>query len=409
MIADLVLLEKIQLSCRGELYRRNDPTKDGSSMQNDESDCGCHAAGQKTRTRIRSASYASMVLALVCAGQANADRLVAKGTTLSGKVTSVSPAGVEFQLEFAKGPFLVPWANVEDLATDAPYRVLYGEDAATTGTIGGYRDGHLLVGEASVDPKEIASAVVQTGETPGFRDRMRSAMRYWHGGVDFGINVQQATNDNFGALFAVHALRAKGPTRLILGADYRYATENDPHNAPKQITKDSASGLVRGEYDITKSIFAYASTDALYDAIQNLSLRAVPKLGAGYVLWQREPKENVRDFLQVEAGGGWVYEKYIFNGAPPDPVVGDDNYFTIALGAAAALLLPRGVALDWRFDYLPNVTDFSDYVVRTGAGLSALVLDPVSVRIALTDVYDSTPNDAEKNSLNFDTTLTLAW
>ncbi|HXC51842.1 MAG TPA: DUF481 domain-containing protein [Candidatus Limnocylindrales bacterium] len=347
---------------------------------------------------------AAFVGLLLVAPPAHADRLVAGGTTLNGKVTSVTTAGVEFQLEFAKDPFLVPWKNIEDLSTESTYHVLYGDEGAADSQIRSYHDGQLLVGDIAVDPKVLVSATVQTGETPGLRESVRSAMRYWHGSFDFGLNVQQATNDTFGVFFAIHTLRAKGPTRLIMGADYRYANENPP-DEDKRSTKDSAAAIVRGEYDITKNIFAYASTDALYDSIQNLSLRAVPKLGAGYVIWQREPKENVRDFFQVEAGAGWVYEKYIENDPKPD-----DDYFTIALGAAAAALLPRAITVDWRFDYLPNVTDFSDYVIRTGAGLSALVIEPLSLRIGITDVYDSTPSgDSDKNSLNLDTTLSVGW
>lgn len=344
---------------------------------------------------------------LAAAGTSQADRLVAGGSTLSGKVTSVTSAGVEFQLEFAKDPFLVPWDKIEDISTDATYDVLHGDAGETSAPISAWRDGHVIVGDATIDPKTIVSATAHTSDMPGFRERMRSAMRYWHGSLDIGISLQQATNENFGAYFAVHSLRSKGPTRLILHADYRYATENSEDD-DKKLTKDAASGLVRGEYDITKSIYAFGSTDVLYDSIQDLSLRAVPKLGAGYVFWQREPKEKVRDFVQAEAGAGWVYEKYM--SSPDDPDGSDDSYFTIALGAAAAILLPREIAVDWRFDYLPNVTDWSDYVIRTGAGLSAIVIAPLSLRIAITDVYDSTPpDDVKSNSLNLDTTLSVVW
>jgi hypothetical protein len=373
--------------------------------------------------------FAASMLAVVgwCA-DATADHIIAGGTRISGDVKGVTADGVEFKPEFAEDSFLVSWEKLESVETDGDFEILYGEGGAIVARLRGVSDGKLVVGDTAIDPKDIVLVSGSASETPGFRERLRSTMRYWHGGVDVGLAVQQATTDNLGMYFAVRALRAKGPTRLILGADYRFGEENPPDDDERR-TKDSATALVRGEYDITKRIYAFASTDALYDSIQNLSLRAIPKLGAGYTVWEREPKEKVRDFFQVESGAGWVYEKYMHDCSdapgsnipfpPPsrrpfcsdgDNVRPDDDYFTIVFGAAAAVLLPREMAFDWRFDYLPNVTDWGDYVIRTGAGLSAILIAPISLRIALVDVYDSTPSaDTDENSLNFDTTLSVAW
>lgn len=353
------------------------------------------------------------LLPLALAATAKADRLVAKGTTLTGSAKAITPAGVEFQPEFAKDPMLVPWENVDDLATDASYQVLYGDDSETIAPITGYRDGKLLVGELEVEPKALVSTVAMGDGGPTFLDRTRSTWRYWHGNVDLGVNVQQATTDTFGALVAFRTQRSTDRTRLIFGADYRYGTQKQK-GSDDEVVKDTASGLVRGEYDFTDRVFGYASTDLLYDAVQSLSLRAVPKAGAGYVVWEREPAEGLRDFFSVEAGGGWVYEKFFpddHDGDPLTPQIHDENnYFTIALGAAAAVQLPRGAAFDWRFDYLPSVSDWSDYVVRTNAGLSVPLIAPVSARLSVGDTYDSTPSgDADENSLYIDTTLSVGW
>lgn len=355
-------------------------------------------------------SSAAAVLLLAHAHPASADKLVAGGTSLSGSVKVLSPAGVEFQPDFAKGPMLVPWENVEDLSTEASFQVLYGDDQQAMAPIKAYRDGHLLVGDASVEPAQMVAADALVDGKPSLPDRIHSQLRYWHGSIDLAFNMQQATTDNLGAALSVSALRSHDRSRLLLGADYRYATQNEP-SQPETRNKDSVSGRVRGEYDLTKRVYAYASSDALYDAVQNLSLRAVPKAGAGYVVWQREPKEGLRDFFQVEAGAGWVYEKYIDNGSAPGPVQADDDYFTVALGASAACLLPRDMTVDWRFDYLPSVDDFAgDYVVRTALGLNIPLVAPLSARLAIGDTYDSTPSGgSDKNSLNIDTGLSLGW
>lgn len=354
-----------------------------------------------------------LALLVATASASHADRLVAKGTTLSGAVHAISSAGVEFTPDFATDPMLVPWENIDEFESETTYQVLYGDDEEVDAPVTAYRDGRLVVGEVEVDPASLVSVVALEDGEPSFLDRTRSTWRYWHGGFDVGFNLQQATSDSLGFLVALNTTRSTDRTRLILGAAYRYLEQRDPDNTPPKTKRvnDSVAGAVRGEYDFTERIYGFASSDALYDAVQNLSLRAVPKLGAGYVLWKREPKEGVRDFLQVEAGGGWVYEKYMDNGTPPGPFVGHEDYFTVVFGAAAAVLLPRGMAFDWRFDYLPSVDDFAgDYVVRTVAGLTVPLIAPVSARFSVADTYDSTPSgDAKKNSLNVDTALSLVW
>jgi hypothetical protein len=369
---------------------------------------------EHSRIRALRIFVVGLTLSLGLPAGALADKLVARGgIVMAGAVKSITAKGVEFQPDFAKDPMLVPWDNVEDLETEASYQVLHGEDGEVTAPITDFDDGKLEVGDVEIDPKVLVSATAVGDAGASFLDRTRATWRYWHGGFNLGFNLQQATTDALGLYVGLSALRTTENTRFILGTDYRYTNERDPDSAPprKKRTKDSASGLIRGEYDVWKNLFVYGSADALYDAIQNLSLRAVPKAGLGYVFWEREPKEGVRDFFLLEMGGGWVYEKYIDNGTPPDPVVDEDDYFTVAFGAAAAVLLPRGAFFDWRFDYLPSVSDFADdYVIRTTAGLTVPLIAPVSARLGITDTYDSTPSGgADENSLYFDTTLSLLW
>ena len=102
------------------------------------------------------------------------------------------------------------------------------------------------------------------------------------------------------------------------------------------------------------------------------------------------------------ADGGLGKEKF-FGGE-------DDSYFTIGLGAAAGIYLPYDSKFDWRFDYLPAIDDFSDYLIRNEAGLSIPLWDPISAKIALLDEYDSTPaEDADKNSLYFILGASVGW
>lgn len=231
---------------------------------------------------------------------------------------------------------------------------------------------------------------------------LRGQWRYWHGSADVGVNVQQATTETTGFLLAFGATRAKAPTRLLLGASYRYGTEKK-RDEDRSTTQDQLKGLLRGEYDFTPRVYGYASGDATYDGIQQLSIRGVPKAGIGYVIWQEQLDEDRRNFLQADIGAGWVYERY-FGGE-------DNDFVTAAFGAMAGYYLPYGAHLDWRLDYLPAIDDFTkNYLLRNELGLTLPLISIVNARFSLLDEYQGqTAPDTDHNSLFLNAGLGVAW
>jgi hypothetical protein len=355
---------------------------------------------------IRGAARALFAVTLVVAFgygiAARADEVTSKGTMLRGKITALAAAGITFAPEYGTGELAIKWDAIDDVKSDTPFQVLYGDDQEVDAPLRGFRQGRLTVGTASIDVATIAAGIPIGDGGPSFADRMRSTWRYWDGNFDLGVNVQQSTTDTTGFVLGLKTTRSRGPTRFTFATNYRYGTEKKSGQTRSR-TLDQLLGLVRGEYDLTPRLYGFASGDATYDGIQQLSIRGVPKLGVGYKLWEEQLDEARQNFLAAEAGGGWVYEKY-FGGA-------DNDFFTIALGAAARYHLPYGTRFDWRMDYLPAVEDFTgDYLLRNEAGLLVPLLDPIGAKFALVDEYDSTPaTDAKHNSLFLTFGLSLIW
>src|SRR5262249_19210218 len=150
---------------------------------------------------------------------------------------------------------------------------------------------------------------VPIGGGLSFADRMRSMWRYWSGNFDLGFNVQQATTDTTGFLVGFKTVRSKEPTRLTLASSYRYGTQKET-GKERPIAQELGLGPVRGEHDITPRFYGFGSGDATYDGVQRLSIRGVPKAGLGYVIWEDKLDELKRNFLSLEAGPSWVYERY---------------------------------------------------------------------------------------------------
>jgi Protein of unknown function, DUF481 len=349
-----------------------------------------------------------------------ADDVTSKGTVLKGKVTGLSADGLTFEPEYGKGSLAIDWKDVEDVKTEGPMQVLYGDGLEADAPLQGFSDGKVLVGGAAetataVPIADLHSAVAIGPDGLTWQDEMRSYFRYWDGSADLGLNLQQSTTDTFGFLIGMQTTRTNAPTRLILGADYRYSTQQQ-NNQKKQTIEDRAFGSIRGEYDIIDRLYGFGAGDATYDAIQKLSIRAVPKAGLGYTVWEEKLAEAKRNFLALEAGGAWVYEKYFGStcrnaGVTIPGCDTENNYFAVAFGAAAAYNLPYGALIGGRVDYLPAVDDFvNDYLLRSALELSAPIVGPVSAKFSLLNEYDNTPaKGTTYNSLYLAFGLSVGW
>lgn len=359
---------------------------------------------------------------LLCAAvPALADQVTSKGTVLKGKVTGLSSGGLVFEPEYGKGVLTIDWKDVEDVKTDTPFQVLYGADLELDAPLQGFSDGKVLVGgdpttATAIPTADLHSAIALGPDGLTWQDKTRSYFRYWDGSFDLGLNLQQATTDTFGFLVGMNTTRTKGPTRLILGANYRYSTQKKSGEKTSTI-EDRLFGAIRGEYSITDRLYAYGAGDATYDAIQKLSIRGIPKAGLGYLFWEEKLDETKRNFLSGEVGGAWVYERFFSstcNDAAGDPIPGCDtenNYFAVAFGAAAGYHLPYGAYVGGRVDYLPAVDDFvNDYLLRAGLDLTAPIFGPVSAKFSLLNEYDNTPaKGTDHNALYLSLGVSVGW
>lgn len=376
----------------------------------------------------RGAIHALLVTGLLCgATPAVADEVTSKGTVLKGTVTGLSSGGLVFEPEYGKGVLTIDWEDVEDVKTDGPFQVLYGDDLEADAPLQGYSDGKVLVGgdpttATAIPTADLHSAIALGAEGLTWQDKVRSAFRYWDGSLDLGLSLQQATTDTLGFLVGMDTTRVKGPTRLMLGANYRYSTQTTKERTAtgtrdKTTTiEDRLFGSIRGEYSITERLYGFGAGDATYDAIQKLSIRGIPKAGLGYLFWEEKLDDTKRNFLSAEVGGAWVYEKFFQSTCRSAGVAipgcdTENNYFAIAFGAAGGYYLPYGAYAGGRVDYLPAVDDFiKDYLLRAALDLTAPVYGPISAKFSLLNEYDNTPaKGTDHNALYLALGVSIGW
>jgi hypothetical protein len=251
---------------------------------------------ERTRGRQRTAVLAAILALMTTA--ARADEVTSKGTVLKGKVTGFSSTELTVEPEYDKGSLVIDWKDVEDVKTDGPFQVLYGDDLEADAPMQGFTDGKVLVGGAAETATAIPTADIHSAVGIGpdgltWKDELRSAWRYWDGSADVGLNLQQATTDTFGFLLGMHTTRVKAPTRFSIGGDYRYSTQKKQGSDTETI-EDRAFGAIREEYDLTDKFYLFGAGDVTYDAIQKLSIRGIPKLGVCYNVWEEKLDETKR-------------------------------------------------------------------------------------------------------------------
>jgi putative salt-induced outer membrane protein YdiY len=344
--------------------------------------------------RRRAARAALWICALVglVAAPISAGEVTVQGEVLEGKVVGVTTEGVQFETIYGKGAILIPYASIERLESDASFVVLYGEAGEAHGRLLGVSGGELLVGENPESAARVATGEIfrsfgeQEFEESGI-EALRSRYRYWSGNFDLGFAATQATN-NTGSLDA---------TRLLLRGRYRY-TVQEPQDEPKDTIENEVRGLLRGEYNLTQRLFLYASATGEYDEIESLSIRTVPKGGAGYRIWQ-----SPKGFLSGDIGFGYVYQRF-FGGDTED-------YPAVSFGSELEYLLPYDMKFTALGEYLPSVEEWTgNYLLRGSAALAVPMLSWMDLKFTVFDEYNNRPaEDAKRNKLTFTAGLSLVF
>ena len=108
-------------------------------------------------SRFWRAALVVSLIAMLYASRAAADEVTSKGTVLRGTVTALTGAGITFSPEYGKGTLAIKWESIENVKTEAPLQVLYGDGQETDAPLQGFSNGKLLVGTTTVDVVTIHS------------------------------------------------------------------------------------------------------------------------------------------------------------------------------------------------------------------------------------------------------------
>jgi putative salt-induced outer membrane protein len=203
-----------------------------------------------------------------------------------------------------------------------------------------------------------------------------------------GLGFALATGNSESVLFTANFVtqHKDDKNELRFGADGGYGearSGSDPNSSMEKNT-DFAHGLAQYNRLFSEKLYGYVRVDGLYDEIADINYRVALSPGAGYYFIKNE-----RTLLSAEIGPGYIFEK----------VAGDANdYATIRISERFEYKISKTARLVESLEYLPEVTDWNNYILNGLVGLEADVTKKMAVRLLLQDTYDNVPAPGKKQN-----------
>jgi putative salt-induced outer membrane protein YdiY len=229
------------------------------------------------------------------------------------------------------------------------------------------------------DPAWYAQPVRWIGTTP------------WDAGIELGINGSTGSTESHSIRTGGSVKRNSDFAKIDISAYYNKTSANG------QQTQNNAKFDVRNDWLIDKdSPWTLFFTGSLfYDEFQAFDLQANSDGGVGFRIINTEPMD-----LTVRVGAGASRE---FGGSSEDWV--PEALFGFDLDQQ----LTETQKLYAKLDYFPQLDGFSEFRLVTDVGWEIDLARPsnMSLKLAMTDRYDSTPEGSDPRLLNY--SVLLLW
>ncbi len=215
-------------------------------------------------------------------------------------------------------------------------------------------------------------------------------VKLWKGGVELGFDGSEGNSETLNFRFAIDAKRKTDLNILDLDLDYRKKTTDSRETANRLYFDGRHEWLL---LDSPWTWFVHQTTE--FDEFKAYDVRVSLDTGIGYQFIETDETT-----LLARCGSGLSREI----GGPDDSFVPE-----LALGLDFDHQLTQRQKLSVSAEYTPDLTGFSDFRLNTKAGWEVLLDEEwnLSLKLTVLDRYDSTPNGARANDLDY--SITLLW
>ena len=214
--------------------------------------------------------------------------------------------------------------------------------------------------------------------------------RLWKGSFELGLDGTEGNSQTLNFRFGVDAKRTTPDNVLNFDLDYRRNTTEDEETAHRAFLDWRAERLF-GESPW--SCFVHGTVD--YDEFKAFDVRVTVDLGLGYQLIETDSTT-----LTARFGGGCSHEIGSSN---------EDYVPEAVFGLDFERQLTRRQKLACAVEHTPDMTDFGECRLTGRASWEALIDQEMnlSLKLSVLNRYDSTPDGAKSNDLDY--AAVLLW
>lgn len=217
---------------------------------------------------------------------------------------------------------------------------------------------------------------------------LRAEESNWQNTAAFGINAARGNSDSiFTTLgFDSERKRSMDTFRSVIQASYG---EKD-----NEIVAKDAAIISQYNRTVTPKTFWLLSGSLEHNEVSDIDYRYTVSPGYGYYFIKEDDR-----LLEVSAGIAYVGQKFSTGE--------EDDYIATQLSERFEWTTENSKI--WNsLSFLPDVSDFSDFILRGEVGFEAELHIRWGLRLVLRNIYDSSPPPGrENNDLMFISMLTL--
>ncbi len=213
----------------------------------------------------------------------------------------------------------------------------------------------------------------------------------WDTAVELGINGSSGTSESLSIRTGGYLKRESPYSKLMMSSYYNRTTTGG------DATQNNANGDVRNDWllDETSPWTLYGAGNIFYDEFQAFDLQTSANTGIGYLLVHDPDLELIGRF-----GAGASREI----GGPDDRWVPES-----LLGFEYSQKLSLTQKFYGKLEYYPEWEEIGEFRMIADLGWEIALVEPsnLSLKIAASDRYDSTPNGANPHLVNYSILLLL--
>jgi len=214
--------------------------------------------------------------------------------------------------------------------------------------------------------------------------------KIWSGSFELGLDGTEGNSETFNFRTGFDAKRKTARNVFAVDLDYIQSTNRGEETANRSFLDWKHERLFR---DSPWTAVAHGAVE--HDEFQTYDVRSTVDLALGYQLVATDEVT-----LSVRSGVGTAYE----SGGPDQGWVPEAVF-----GAEYEYKLTDRTKFTAKTEYTPEMTAWEDYHLKTQAALEALIDAEMnlSLKLSVRNRYDSTPNGAEPNDLDY--SVVLLW